>query len=110
MTWVPESCTLPTADRPLRVAEFDALFAAAVCPTQRRGATRLRIRLPAGDAVVAAARELIAREASCCSFLTFTVRPTGTATVLDVAVPRSQRAVLDAIQERADAAREGERS
>ena len=25
--WVPQSCTLPTEERPLRVAEWDALFA-----------------------------------------------------------------------------------
>lgn len=26
-TWVPQSCTLPTAERPLRIAEFDTPFA-----------------------------------------------------------------------------------
>ena len=30
MTWVPESCTLPVAARPLRVAEFGSLLARAV--------------------------------------------------------------------------------
>ncbi|MBB6551859.1 hypothetical protein [Nonomuraea rubra] len=31
MTWVgPSACTLPTVEQPLRVAEFDALFAGAV--------------------------------------------------------------------------------
>jgi hypothetical protein len=29
MTWAQEPCTLPTAERPLRVAEFDELFASA---------------------------------------------------------------------------------
>ena len=24
--WAPDACTLPTAERPLRVAEFDDLF------------------------------------------------------------------------------------
>ncbi|MEV6153769.1 hypothetical protein AB0L53_25835 [Nonomuraea sp. NPDC052129] len=28
--WVPSECTLPTAEQPLRVAEFDALFAEVV--------------------------------------------------------------------------------
>ncbi len=27
--WVPDACTLPTVDQPLRVAEFDDLFARA---------------------------------------------------------------------------------
>ena len=25
--WVPQACTLPTVQQPLRVAEFDGLFA-----------------------------------------------------------------------------------
>jgi hypothetical protein len=28
--WVPEACTLPTVEQPLRVAEFDDLFATAL--------------------------------------------------------------------------------
>ena len=43
MTWVPEACTLPTVDQPLRVAEFDELFATAVRPAERVGRTELRI-------------------------------------------------------------------
>ena len=49
MTWVPEACTLPTAEHPVRVAEFDDLLAMAIQPTERVGPTELRIRLPAGD-------------------------------------------------------------
>jgi hypothetical protein len=30
MTWVPDACTLPTEEVPLRVAEFDALFASTL--------------------------------------------------------------------------------
>ncbi|WP_329142498.1 hypothetical protein OIU91_02480 [Streptomyces sp. NBC_01456] len=26
LSWVPQSCTLPTEEQPLRVAEWDALF------------------------------------------------------------------------------------
>lgn len=26
LAWVPQSCTLPTQEQPLRVAEWDALF------------------------------------------------------------------------------------
>lgn len=104
MTWVPQSCTLPTANQPLRIAEFDDLFAAAVRPAERLGPTRLRLHLPFGDAILARARDLAARESECCSFFTFDVRPTDGPTELDVHVPSAQRAVLDAIQHRADTA------
>jgi len=29
LAWVPAACTLPTAEQPLRPAEFDALFTSA---------------------------------------------------------------------------------
>ena len=40
--WVPEACTLPTVERPLRVAEFDYLFAHARRKQHRRSPTTLR--------------------------------------------------------------------
>ncbi|MFI7617859.1 hypothetical protein ACIBP6_42235 [Nonomuraea terrae] len=43
--WVPSACTLPTAERPLRVAEFDALFAEVVLTVQRPERERLRLAL-----------------------------------------------------------------
>jgi hypothetical protein len=43
MTWVPESCRLPTVEQPLRVAEFDELFASAVTPAERVDRTGLRL-------------------------------------------------------------------
>jgi hypothetical protein len=107
MTWVPESCTLPTVEQPLRVAEFDDLFASAVAPAERMGSTGLRVHLPAGDEVVATAEELVARESECCSFFSFEVRPSSGGTELEVRVPESQTAVLDAVAQRAEAARAG---
>ena len=105
MTWVPESCTLPTVEQPLRVAEFDGLFATAVGPAQRFAPTGLRIHLPAGDEVVSTVRDLVARETGCCSFFSFDVRPSSTGTKLEVRVPESQTAVLDAMQQRIEAVR-----
>jgi hypothetical protein len=102
MTWVPESCTLPTEEQPLRVAEFDALFATATGPPERLSARRLRVRLPGGPANAARARDLIARETSCCSFFSFDLRPSATEMELDVEVPESHIAVLDAMQQRVD--------
>jgi hypothetical protein len=107
MTWVPESCTLPTVEQPLRVAEFDDLFALAVRPAERLGPTGLQIHLPAGAETVSRVRELVAREAGCCSFFSFDVRPLSEETELEVRVPESQTAVLDAMQQRVDVARAG---
>jgi hypothetical protein len=109
MTWVPESCTLPTVERPRRVAEFDALFATATGPAERLGPTRLRVHLPGGPDALARVRELVARETGCCSFFTFELRPAATATELEVRVPGAQVAVLDAMQRRVEAVRAGDR-
>lgn len=54
LDWVPEACTLPTAQQPLRRAEFDELFASAVDNTERLSPQHLRLTLtragnPAGD-------------------------------------------------------------
>ena len=105
MTWVPEACTLPTVEQPLRVAEFDDLFATAVAPAEREGSTGLRVHLPAGAEVVAAVRELVAREMGCCSFFAFEVLSSSTGTELRVRVPESQIVVLDAMVQRAEATR-----
>ncbi|MDQ2750355.1 MAG: hypothetical protein ABI775_01775 [Pseudonocardiales bacterium] len=102
--WVPEACMLPTVEQPLRVAEFDELFATALRDVQRLEPTLLRLSFdPAAEGC---ARDLVAREALCCSFFVFTVAPTETEVVLDVKVPEAKTAVLDGIAVRAAAARE----
>jgi hypothetical protein len=99
--WAPEVCTLPTVERPLRLAEFDALFAAALREQQRPSPTVLRWYLdPAADAT---ARELTGRESSCCAFFTFTFAGGGDALRLDVRVPAAHVDVLDALARRAAA-------
>jgi hypothetical protein len=111
--WVPvDSCTLPTADRPLRAAEFDDLFATALRAVQRpaAGAPRARLVL-AGDATLPGRVQRLAdAETSCCSFFTFTVTrldgekeqsPGETLVALDVEVPAAQTDVLDALVRRA---------
>lgn len=99
--WVPEACTLPTVERPLRLAEFDDLFATALRGQQRLSATALRWRLdPAAEAT---ARDLTGRESSCCSFFSFTVARDGDAVRLDVEVPGAHVEVLDALAGRAAA-------
>ena len=47
--WVPESCSLPTVEQPLRVAEFDRLFRESVLRSVRLDATRLELVLAADE-------------------------------------------------------------
>jgi hypothetical protein len=101
--WIPEACTLPTAERPLRVAEFDELFASLTRPPERPERTRLRLHLPV--AAAGTARALAARETECCAFFAFDVREAADGAVLDVRVPVVRTDVLDAVQRRADAVR-----
>jgi len=96
-------CTLPAAERPGRLAEFDELFAGALRRVERVAPTHLRLRL-AGDAGLAAdVTDLTERESRCCSFFTFTVTadPGGTAVTLDVEVPDRHTDVLDTLAGRA---------
>ena len=91
-----DACTLPTAQRPLRRAEFDDLFATAV-GHDRIGPGHLRLILTAAEDQV---RDLAARETACCSFFRFTVSGQPSAVVLDIEVPPVRAAVLDAIESR----------
>jgi hypothetical protein len=100
-TSAPQACTLPTAEQPMRVAEFDELFATGLRGQQRLAHTRLRWRLdPAAEGI---ARELTRRETECCSFFTFTFAAADDAVRLDVEVPVAYSDVLDALADRAAA-------
>ncbi|WP_238352621.1 hypothetical protein [Kribbella solani] len=91
---------MPTVEWPLRVAEFDQLFATALRAVEWRDAMRLLLVLDAG--AQAAARELTDRETGCCSFFSFTFAPAGDGTVhLKVGVPPAHSAVLGAPAARA---------
>jgi hypothetical protein len=93
-TWAPEACTLPTAERPFREAEFDGLFARHLRRADRVDARTLDLTLnPESRTTV---EDLTARETECCSFFTFTL--TGTSELhLRVTVPSTQIAVLDGL-------------
>ncbi len=106
MTWVPpQACTLPTAEQPLRAAEFDHLFATALTKLDRLAPTRLRLILRGATAgMESGLRDLVARETQCCSFFGFTIeRLDDDRLHLDVEVPGAQVDVLDAITARARA-------
>lgn len=105
--WVPPVCTLPTAERPVRVAAFDTLFAEAVRAVRRVERDRLRLELLPGPEHAARAAELAARENGCCSFFAFTLTAADGGLTLEVAVPPERSEVLDALRARAEAARGG---
>ncbi|WP_433180517.1 hypothetical protein [Actinoallomurus sp. CA-150999] len=101
--WVPQACTLPTAERPLRVAEFDELFAEAVTGLEEVEPTRIRMRLRPEKSVAARTAELAVRETACCSFFTFTLTATGGDLALDITVGDEHAGVLRALAARARA-------
>ncbi|MBB5839619.1 hypothetical protein [Kribbella italica] len=99
-SWVPEACTLPTAEQPLRVAEFDGLFAEGLLGVERQGPTELELVLKASCEVVA--RELVARESECCSFFGFVFSGGDDGELrLRVSVPVARVDVLDGLAARA---------
>ncbi|MFI7546519.1 hypothetical protein [Actinoplanes sp. NPDC049599] len=101
---IPDACTLPTAERSPRLAEFDALFAAAVRSVETTGPTRLRLRLSGPAGLTTTVRDLTARETECCSFFTFTITPEPAddeSLILDVEVPARHADVLASLAQRA---------
>jgi hypothetical protein len=95
--WAPDACTLPTAERPLRLSEFDDLFA-GVGRLDRSSATQLEVVLPqdAEDT----ARDLAERETACCSFFSFGFDERDRDLVMTIAVPPTYVDVLDALEVR----------
>lgn len=104
--WVPDACDLPTAQRPLRLAEFDRLFRDSVRESSRVNDTRLDLML--NSAAEATARDLAERETRCCSFFRFEFSSRGTDLVMHVNVPAAQIDVLNALSDRIAAAADTE--
>jgi hypothetical protein len=113
--WVAvDACTLPTADQPLRVAEFDDLFATALRAIERPdAAARARLVLAGGDGLAERVQRLADAETVCCSFFTFTLTPLATDKVddagrtvlaLDIEVPVARADVLAALVQRTEQA------
>jgi hypothetical protein len=103
-SWAPADCTLPTADRPLRAAEFGDLFSGAVLTVDRPEAGRLRLGLRPGRETAGQVAGLAAAETQCCSFFTFTLTAANDSLLLDIAVPSARTDILDALASRAAAA------
>jgi hypothetical protein len=99
-----DACTLPSAERPLRLAEFDELFATGLLGQSRPEPTRLCWLLD--RAAEARARDLTVRESACCEFFTFTFGTGGDGGLtLEVRVPPARVDVLDALAARVARAR-----
>jgi hypothetical protein len=96
------ACTLPTAERPLRLAEFDDLFATVLSSTGRTSGTDARLLLAGDTGLAERTRRLADAELSCCSFLTFTVTTLDGQVAFDIAVPPAYADVLDAFVARAE--------
>ena len=95
-----DACTLPTAERPMRVAEFDALFAEAVVGVERAG-DDVRLNLSGSAGLTERVRDLTHRESMCCTFFSFTLSGSDDDLSLVISVPPEHRGVLDAITARA---------
>ncbi|MFJ9813373.1 hypothetical protein ACIRTB_34660 [Streptomyces sp. NPDC101158] len=106
LAWVPQSCTLPTEERPLRVAEWDALFSERLTSLSRPEPLHLRLNLADGPGIEEWVRDLVARESGCCSFFTFITTPGADVIRLDISVDQAHEPVLDALAARTAAARE----
>ena len=94
-----DACTLPTTERPVRLAELDALLASA--RSVERGELEVRMGLTGANGLMAAARDLAEREMACCSFFAFELEGTDDDLTMTVTVPPARRDVLDALAARA---------
>lgn len=90
---------MPSAERPLRLAEFEALVGSNLICQDRTDERRLRWLLEAKSE--APIRELADRESECCSFFSFTITADAGGVRVDVEVPGEGTATLDALQARA---------
>jgi hypothetical protein len=111
---VPDACTLPTVEQPMRVAEWDELFTCVVA-IERIDARRGRLTFAGVPRLDERVRDLSRRETECCSFFDFSVDHEVDelgleSIVLDIAVPQARTDVLDAFTRRADDVRAGRRA
>ncbi len=95
-----DACTMPTAERPLRLAEFDTLFASSLTRLTT-GDEGVSMGLRGDTGLYDRVKDLATREATCCSFFTFIVDGTDTQVDLSISVPPARRDILDALVARA---------
>lgn len=100
--WVPEACTLPTVEQPLRRAEFDDLFAQDILTVTQESPQRVRLELRADPDAAARAAGLAVKETGCCSFFTFELSMTDGKVALAISTPPAHESVLAALGARAE--------
>jgi hypothetical protein len=107
--WVDvAACTLPTAERPLRLAELDDLFGTSLRAVDRISDTRAILTLAGDSELTHRAQGLADAESACCSFFTFRVSTTAPGQVrIDIEVPTAYSHVLAALVARAESSRGG---
>lgn len=101
--WVPASCTLPTAEQPLRRREFDDLFAQDVLAVSQTSPVEVRFELRADPDVASRAAGLAAKETGCCSFFTFELTIADSTIGMVVSTEPAHETVLAALAARAQA-------
>ena len=101
--WVPAACTLPTAEQPLRRAEFDDLFADDVISVTQLSPLEVLLELRAEAEVAGRAARLAAKETGCCSFFTFRLTIADGSVSMTVSTEPAHEAVLSALGSRAQA-------
>lgn len=101
--WVPDACTLPTEEQPLRRGEFDDLFARDVLDVRRVSSQRVRLVLRPDPDVASRAAGLATKEAACCSFFFFDLAIADAEVAMDVSTAPGHEAVLTALAGRAEA-------
>jgi hypothetical protein len=100
--WVPQACTLPTAEQPLRRDEFDDVFAHDVLAVHRESAQRIRLALRPDPEVVSRAAGLAVKETQCCSFFAFDLVIADGTVSLGIQTAPAHEAVLSALGARAE--------
>ena len=100
MTWIAQSCTLPTEEQPLRVAAWDALFAERLTALRQPSPLMLNLVFDGAPGVESSVRDLAAREGGC-SFFTFTVTSHDGQVRLNIEVGPAHEAVLRTLKTRA---------
>jgi len=101
--WVPQACTLPTVDQPLRRTEFDALFAEDVTSVDQASPGQLQFELRATPDAAARAADLAVKETGCCSFFAFKLSIGDGKVSMTVSTDAQHAAVLAALRDRATA-------
>jgi hypothetical protein len=102
-TWIPAACTLPTAERPTRRAEFDALFAMDVLSVDQVSPREVRLELRPEAEAAARAADLAVKETGCCSFFAFGLTISDGTTLMTISAEQQHEAVLAALSARAGA-------